>query len=189
MADPADPAAGCELVLILGGDGSILRGAELSRGTGVLILGINLGHVAFWPRPTPRRSAPRWDRIGRGLRLVEERLALQVRALRGGEQVFSSWALNEVTVEKASRERMIELDRRDRRSSPLHLGLRRPRHATPTGSTAYAFWAGGPIVAGRRSPARAVSAHALFARPVVVGPVPVGGRDPPACRRTRRGVV
>jgi NAD+ kinase len=146
MADPADPAAGCELVLILGGDGSILRGAELSRGTGVPILGINLGHVGFLAEADPEEIGTTVDRIVAGDYLVEERLALQVRALRGGEQVFSSWALNEVTVEKASRERMIELTV-EIDGRPLSTwGCDGLVMATPTGSTAYAFSAGGPIV-------------------------------------------
>ena len=66
MADPADPAAGCELVLILGGDGSILRGAELSRGTGVPILGINLGHVGFLAEADPEEIGTTVDRIVAG---------------------------------------------------------------------------------------------------------------------------
>ena len=172
MADPADPAAGCELVLILGGDGSILRGAELSRGTGVPILGINLGHVGFLAEADPEEIGTTVDRIVAGDYLVEERLALQVRALRGGEQVFSSWALNEVTVEKASRERMIELTV-EIDGRPLSTwGCDGLVMATPTGSTAYAFSAGGPIVWPDVEALLLVpiSAHALFARPVVVGP-------------------
>ena len=172
MADPANPAAGCELVLILGGDGSILRGAELSRGTGVPILGINLGHVGFLAEADPEEIGTTVDRIVAGDYLVEERLALQVRALRGGEQVFSSWALNEVTVEKASRERMIELTV-EIDGRPLSTwGCDGLVMATPTGSTAYAFSAGGPIVWPDVEALLLVpiSAHALFARPVVVGP-------------------
>ena len=172
MADPADPAAGCELVLILGGDGSILRGAELSRGTGVPILGINLGHVGFLAEADPEEIGTTVDRIVAGDYLVEERLALQVRALRGGEQFFSSWALNEVTVEKASRERMIELTV-EIDGRPLSTwGCDGLVMATPTGSTAYAFSAGGPIVWPDVEALLLVpiSAHALFARPVVVGP-------------------
>ena len=172
MADPADPAAGCELVLILGGDGSILRGAELSRGTGVPILGINLGHVGFLAEADPEEIGTTVDRIVAGDYLVEERLALQVRALRGDEQVFSSWALNEVTVEKASRERMIELTV-EIDGRPLSTwGCDGLVMATPTGSTAYAFSAGGPIVWPDVEALLLVpiSAHALFARPVVVGP-------------------
>ena len=169
MADPADPAAGCELVLILGGDGSILRGAELSRGTGVPILGINLGHVGFLAEADPEEIGTTVDRIVAVDYLVEERLALQVRALRGGEQVFSSWALNEVTVEKASRERMIELTV-EIDGRPLSTwGCDGLVMATPTGSTAYAFSAGGPIVWPDVEALLLVpiSAHALFARPVV----------------------
>ena len=171
MADPANPAAGCELVLILGGDGSILRGAELSPRHGVPIPGINLGHVGFLAEADPEEIGTTVDRIVAGDYLVEERLALQVRALRGGEQVFSSWALNEVTVEKASRERMIELTV-EIDGRPLSTwGCDGLVMATPT---APRHTRSRPVApsCGRRSPLLLVpiSAHALFARPVVVGP-------------------
>ncbi|MDH2444945.1 NAD kinase [Amnibacterium sp. CER49] len=164
-----------ELVVVLGGDGTILRAAELVRGTAVPVLGVNLGHVGFLAeaerddlRDTIRRVVQReWD--------VEERLALEVRALEDGRIVHTDWALNEVTVEKASRERMlevvVEIDGRPLTS----FGCDGMVVSTPTGSTAYAFSAGGPVMwptvdAILTAP---LSAHALFARPVVVPPTSV----------------
>lgn len=171
-SDPAHPAAGCELVVILGGDGTILRGAELARGSGVPLLGFNLGHVGFL-------AEIERDDIGRTVEhilarqwVVDERMALEVVVSAGDREVFRSWALNEVSIEKAARERMIELavgiDGR-----PLSTwGCDGLVMATPTGSTAYAFSAGGPIVWPDVEALLVVpiSAHALFARPVVVGP-------------------
>lgn len=172
MADPADPAAGCELVCILGGDGTILRGAEISRGAGVPLLGVNLGHVGFLAEAERHDIDRTVERIVARDYRVEDRLTLEVVASQDGSPFFRSWALNEVTVEKGSRERMIELaveiDGR-----PLSTwGCDGIVMATPTGSTAYAFSAGGPVVWPDVAALLLVpiSAHALFARPVVVGP-------------------
>ena len=95
------PAAGCELVCVLGGDGTILRGAELSRGSGVPLLGVNLGHVGFLAEAEREDLDATVERIVSRDYHVEERMALEVRAVEDGRPVFTSWALNEVTVEKA----------------------------------------------------------------------------------------
>ena len=158
-ADPADPAAGCELVCILGGDGSILRAAELSRGSGVPLLGVNFGHVGFLAEVERDDLDVTVERIVERSYAVEERMALEVTAFHDGETVFESWALNELTV---------EIDGR-----PLSTwGCDGVVMATPTGSTAYAFSAGGPVVWPDVEALLLVpiSAHALFARPLVVGP-------------------
>jgi len=169
---PDSAAAGCELVCVLGGDGTILRGAELSRGSGVPLLGVNLGHVGFLAEAEREDLDATVERIVSHDYTVEERMTLEVHAVDDGRTVFSSWALNEVSVEKASRERMLELtlviDGR-----PLSTwGCDGVVMATPTGSTAYAFSAGGPVVWPDVEALLVVpiSAHALFSRPVVVGP-------------------
>jgi NAD+ kinase len=172
LADPEAPAAGCELVCVLGGDGTILRGAELSRGSDAPLLGVNLGHVGFLAEAEREDLSETVDHIVARRYSVEERLTLDVNAMVDGDPVCQTWALNEATVEKASRERMIEvtieIDGR-----PLSTwGCDGVVMATPTGSTAYAFSAGGPVVwpdveAMLLVP---ISAHALFARPMVVGP-------------------
>jgi NAD+ kinase len=164
--------ADLELVVVLGGDGTILRAAELVHGCPVPLLGVNLGHVGFLA------EAER-DDLGSTIRSVierawevEERTCLDVRVLRDGEVVHTDWALNEATVEKASRERMvevvIEVDARPLSS----FGCDGVVIATPTGSTAYAFSAGGPIVWPNLDAILCVpvAAHALFARPIVVQP-------------------
>jgi NAD+ kinase len=166
------PATGCELVCVLGGDGTILRGAELSRGSGVPLLGVNLGHVGFLAEAEREDLDATVERILARDYHVEERMALEVRAVEDGRPVFTSWALNEVTVEKASRERMLELTV-EIDGRPLSTwGCDGIVMATPTGSTAYAFSAGGPVVWPDVEALLVVpiSAHALFARPVVVGP-------------------
>ena len=167
-----DPVQGCELVVVLGGDGTILRGAELARGSAVPVLGVNLGHVGFLAEAEREELKATVDRIVRRDYTVEERMALEVNIHVDGRAVDQTWALNEVSVEKAARERMLqvtlEVDGR-----PLSTwGCDGVVVATPTGSTAYAFSAGGPVVWPDVEAMLVVplSAHALFARPLVVGP-------------------
>lgn len=171
-ADPADPARGCELVCVLGGDGTILRGAELSRGTEAPLLGVNLGHVGFLAEAEREDLGATVDRIVARDYVVEERMTLEATATYGGEVIARSWALNEVAVEKSSRERMLEVTL-EINGRPLSTwGCDGVVMATPTGSTAYAFSAGGPVVWPDVEAMLVVpiSAHALFARPLVVGP-------------------
>ncbi len=168
------PAAtqGCELVLVIGGDGTILRAAELARDSGAPLLGINLGHVGFLAEADPEDVDHTMAAIVERSYRVEERLTLDVRVSCEGTVVATTWALNEASVEKAARERMLEVmvgvDHR-----PLsRWGCDGVVCATPTGSTAYNFSAGGPIVWPDVEALLLVplSAHALFARPMVVGP-------------------
>lgn len=163
---------GCELVCVLGGDGTILRGAEVSRGSGAPLLGVNLGHVGFLAEAERKDLDAVVERICARDYTVEERMTLEVRARSEGREIFVSWALNEATVEKASRERMLELTV-EIDGRPLSTwGCDGIVMATPTGSTAYAFSAGGPVVWPDVEALLLVpiSAHALFSRPVVVGP-------------------
>ena len=161
-----------ECAIVVGGDGTILRAAELLRGAKVPLLGVNLGHVGFLAE-TERDTIPETVRrvLARDY-TVEERMTLSVRVKVGNEVVYETWALNEATVEKASRERMlevvIEVDRRPLSS----FGCDGVIMATPTGSTAYSFSAGGPVVWPGVEALLLVpmSAHALFARPLVVAP-------------------
>jgi len=168
----ADAAQGVEIVFALGGDGTLLRAAELARPAGAPLLGINLGRVGFLAEAeiSDLDQAVR-DVVARAY-TVEERLTVDVTAELRGEVIAESWALNEVTVEKSMPERMLELmvavdDR------PLsRYGCDGVICATPTGSTAYAFSAGGPVVWPEVEALLVVpiSAHALFSRPLVTAP-------------------
>jgi NAD+ kinase len=162
-----------ELAIVLGGDGTILRAAELVREGTAPVLGINMGHVGFLAEAEADDLDDAMRRIIDRDYTVEERMALSVRVKdAGGSVIYETWALNEATVEKASRERMmevvIEIDGR-----PLStFGCDGMVVATPTGSTAYNFSAGGPVIWPTVEAIAVVplSAHALFARPLVVGP-------------------
>ena len=172
IADPGDPLDHAELVIVLGGDGTILRGAEHSRGTGVPLLGVNLGHVGFLAESERDDLAPTVERIASQTYEVEERMTLAVTVRQEGEKPYPCWALNEVSVEKASRERMLELTIEVDGRPLSSWGGDGLIVSTPTGSTAYAFSAGGPVVWPQVEAMLLVpnSAHALFARPLVLGP-------------------
>lgn len=161
-----------ELAIVLGGDGTILKAAETVREASVPLLGVNLGHVGFLAESERDDLGYTISRALAHDYRVEERMALSVRVKHGTDVVYETWALNEATVEKAERERMlevvVEVDRRPLSS----FGCDGVVMSTPTGSTAYSFSAGGPVVWPSLDALLLVplSAHALFARPLVVGP-------------------
>ncbi|UMG92586.1 NAD kinase [Nocardioides sp. TF02-7] len=167
-----DASRGCELTVVIGGDGSILRAAEVTHERLTPVLGVNLGHVGFLAEAEHEDVAATIEAIIEQRYSTEDRLTLDVRAYLDGALVYSTFAVNEASVEKAARERMlevvVEIDGR-----PLsRWGCDGVVCATPTGSTAYNFSAGGPIVWPQVEALCIVplSAHALFARPMVVGP-------------------
>jgi NAD+ kinase len=161
-----------EVVMVLGGDGTILKAAEVVREWATPLLGINLGHVGFLAESERDGMSDAVARVVEHDYLVKERLALDVRVIVGGHEEFRTWALNEATIEKSARERMlevvVEIDERPLSS----FGCDGIVMATPTGSTAYSFSAGGPVVWPSVEALLLVplSAHALFARPLVINP-------------------
>jgi NAD+ kinase len=171
---PVSPAAaaGAEMVLVVGGDGTLLRAAELAHPAGVPLLGVNLGHVGFLAEAEPEDLSAAVASVVARRYAVEQRMTIDIDVRLNGSRNGGTWALNEASVEKAARERMldlvVEVDGR-----PLsRFGCDGVVFATPTGSTAYAFSAGGPVVwpdveALLMVP---ISAHALFAGPMVVSP-------------------
>jgi NAD+ kinase len=171
-ADPHDPTDGAELVVVLGGDGTILRGAEHSRGTGVPLLGVNLGHVGFLAEAEREEVPATVDHIVNRAYEVEERMTLAVTVRQEGERPYPCWALNEVSVEKAARERMLEVAVEVDGKPLSAFGCDGVVVSTPTGSTAYAFSLGGPVIWPDVEAILMVpnAAHALFARPIVVSP-------------------
>jgi NAD+ kinase len=159
-----------EMIIVLGGDGTLLRAAEIARPVGTPLLGVNLGHVGFLAEAEVADLAAAVDRVVEGRYDVEERLTIEVIARLNGQVLAATWALNEATVEKCDRmlEVVAEID-----GHPLsRWGCDGVICATPTGSTAYAFSAGGPVVWPEVEALLLVpiSAHALFARPLVVSP-------------------
>jgi NAD+ kinase len=171
----ADQIRDVELMLVLGGDGTILRGAEKVIASDTPLLGVNLGHVGFLAEAEAAEIDSIVDHVVHRTYTVEERFTIDVTLRDGGEIVWSSFAVNEVSIEKAARERMLEIavevdDRPLSRWACDGMLV-----ATPTGSTAYAFSAGGPVLWPELDALLLVplSAHALFARPLVLGPTSV----------------
>jgi NAD+ kinase len=164
-------ADGVEIVFALGGDGTLLRAAELARPSGAPLLGINLGKVGFLAEAEIGDLDNVVSAVVDGSYAVDARLTVDVTAELDGEPLAASWALNEVSVERGSRamlELMVDVDGR-----PLsRYGCDAVVCATPTGSTAYAFSAGGPVVWPDLEALLLVpvSAHTLFSRPLVAAP-------------------
>jgi NAD+ kinase len=170
--DDPQAAEGAEIVFALGGDGTFLRAAELARPAKAPLLGVNLGKVGFLAEAETGDIDHAVRAIVDGTYSVHERLTLDVRAEYDGRLIADSWALNEVSVEKGQRAQMLEL-LVDVDGRPLsRYGCDGVVCATPTGSTAYAFSAGGPVVWPEVEALLLVpiSAHALFSKPLVTGP-------------------
>jgi NAD+ kinase len=165
-------AEGCELVLVLGGDGTVLRAAELALAASVPILGINLGRVGFLTEAEAEHLDEALAQVVRRDYRIEQRMTLEVSVRVDDQVVDRSWALNEASIENESRlgvlEVVVEVDGR-----PVStFGCDGVLIASPTGSTAYAFSAGGPVVWPELEALLVIpsNAHALFARPLVTSP-------------------
>ncbi|MQA63735.1 MAG: NAD kinase [Actinophytocola sp.] len=166
----ADPAAGAELVFVLGGDGTLLRAAELARPAQVPVLGVNLGRMGFLAEADSDALAETVRRVVDRTYQVEERMTLDVTVTVDGRTFARTWALNEASVEKGTRERILDALITIDGHPVSSFGCDGVLCATPTGSTAYAFSAGGPIIWPDVEALVVVpsNAHAMFARPMVV---------------------
>lgn len=163
---------GCELLIVLGGDGTLLRGAEFARASGVPMLGVNLGSVGFLAEAERDDIDRVVDRVVARSYEVEERMTIDVVVHRNGDIVHTDWALNEAAVQKVSAEKMLEVVLEIDGRPVTAFGCDGIALSTPTGSTAYAFSAGGPVVWPEVEALLMVpiSAHALFAKPLVTSP-------------------
>ncbi|MFZ2172743.1 MAG: NAD kinase [Rhodococcus sp. (in: high G+C Gram-positive bacteria)] len=167
-----DAARGCEMVLVLGGDGTFLRAAELAQAASIPVLGINLGRIGFLAEAEAEHLDEALGQVVRREYRVERRMTLDVAIRLDDEIIERGWALNEASIENRSRlgvlEVVLEVDGR-----PVSaFGCDGVLISTPTGSTAYAFSAGGPVVWPELEALLVVpsNAHALFARPLVTSP-------------------
>ena len=163
-----------EVIVVFGGDGTILRAAEQALASDIPVLGVNLGHVGFLAELEMSQMPELVSHVTRGDFILEKRMTIEVGLFHPSSEtpVWTSIAINEVCLEKAARMKMIDclvsID-----------GLPVSQWAcdgilvsTPTGSTAYAFSAGGPVMWPQLEAYQVVplSAHALFARPMVLAP-------------------
>ncbi|PAT09129.1 NAD kinase [Corynebacterium hadale] len=168
-----DAAKGCELVLVLGGDGTFLRAASFAHAQDIPVLGINLGHVGFLAEGESESLEAVIQHVIDKTYRVEERMTIDVMVRDADDnELGRSWALNECSIENANRTQVLdatlEIDFRPVSS----FGCDGVLISTPTGSTAYAFSAGGPVMWPALDAILVVpsNAHALFAKPLVVSP-------------------
>jgi NAD+ kinase len=172
IIDGPESANDAEVALVLGGDGTFLRAAEDARRAAIPLLGVNLGHVGFLAETELGALEATVSAVVDCRYEVEQRLTLKMTATLHDEVIAVDWALNEASVEKSSREKMLELAVSVDDRPLLRFGCDGLICATPTGSTAYAFSVGGPIVWPNVEALLVVpnAAHALFDRPLVVAP-------------------
>jgi NAD+ kinase len=160
-----------EVAVVLGGDGTMLRAAEVAQVRDIPLLGVNLGHVGFLSEVERSKTIDVIHALVNKTYVIDPRITLGYSVERDGEVITSGWALNEVTVEREKAtmvELFLEIDGR-----PIsRWGCDGLICATPTGSTAYAFSAGGPILWPEVDAlvVLPISAHALFSRPLVISP-------------------
>lgn len=162
-----------EVAIVLGGDGSILHAAEATRERGIPIIGVNMGHVGFLAESEVEHISDVVRQAADRDYQVEERMTLEVTVEHPESgRIERGWAINEATVEKIERSRMIDVAIGIDGKGVSTFGCDAVVISTPTGSTAYAFSGGGPVVWPDVEALLLVpiSAHALFTRPMVVGP-------------------
>jgi NAD+ kinase len=161
----------CDLAVVVGGDGTMLHAARSLVDHEVPLVGVNLGHLGFLTDIPPSLMTESLDQILAGDYVVEERLMLRATVLRGGKEVAAYDALNDLVLHKWDSARMIELETRIDghflnvfRSDGLIV-------STPTGSTAYALSAGGPLVHPTLHALLIVPVcpHTMSNRPIVIG--------------------
>ena len=161
-----------EIVVVLGGDGTMLRAAELVHGTDVPIVGINMGHVGFLAEFERFQIQDALAKIASRDYSIDERVVAQVAVTIPHQSTpIMDWALNDVTIENAERGRMLEIAIAVDDVDVSSFGCDGVIISTPTGSTAYAFSAGGPVIWPEVGALQLVplAAHALFARPLIIG--------------------
>ncbi|MDE3227363.1 MAG: NAD kinase [Acidobacteriota bacterium] len=160
-----------EVAVVLGGDGTMLRAAEVAQEHDIPLLGVNLGHVGFLSEVERSKISDVIHALVNKTYVIDPRITLGYTVERDGQVVASGWALNEVTVEREKAtmvELFLEIDNR-----PIsRWGCDGLICSTPTGSTAYAFSTGGPVVWPQVDAlvVLPISAHALFSRPLVISP-------------------
>ena len=168
-------AAGTEMVFVLGGDGTLLRAAELAHPAGVPVLGVNLGRVGFLAEADWDALEETVAHVVAGEYEVEDRMTVDVTAMHDGHLIASTWALNEASVEKSTRGGVLDVAIEVNDRTVTAFGCDGVLCSTPTGSTAYAFSSGGPIMWPDVRALLVVpsNAHAVFSRPLVVAPTSV----------------
>ncbi|MBK9178313.1 MAG: NAD(+)/NADH kinase [Acidimicrobiales bacterium] len=171
----AELASGADVALSLGGDGTMLRTVDLVAAAGVPVLGVNVGQLGYLTEVEPAALDAALVRLGRGDYAIEERMMLSVTAEPAGKPASTATGLNEAVLEKTPMGHTVRLGVSIDGEFFTTYAADGLIVATPTGSTAYAFSARGPIVAPehRALLLTPVSPHMLFDRTLVLEPTTV----------------
>lgn len=169
-ARKADLPSQSDLIVVLGGDGTLLSMARTIGDLGIPIVGVNLGDLGFLTATTLDEMIPALDALLRGQMVIEERMMLATRVVRDGQAVASWLGLNDTVITKAAMSRIINLSVS---IDGQHAILYRADGlivSTPTGSTAYSLSAGGPILYPTLDGVvlTPICSHTLTNRPIVV---------------------
>jgi NAD+ kinase len=164
-------AAASELLLVLGGDGTLLAAARVAAARGIPILPINMGSLGFLTSFMLEELYPALEDILAGRLTISERVMLHAELQRGGKILDKQTVLNEVVINKGALARMIELELSIDQDFVCRYRADGLIVASPTGSTAYSLSAGGPIVhpSVESFLITPICPHTLSDRPVVVG--------------------
>ncbi len=165
-----DEAANADLIIAIGGDGTMLYASSRARGSNAPILGINRGRLGFLADVTPDEMISSVDHVLRGDYTTDSRLMLQARLLSSSGEEQTAFALNDVVLQRSETGRMVDFETRiSGRYVNTHSGDGLIV-ATPTGSTAYALSCGGPIIEPQLDAIVVVPVcpHTLTDRPIVV---------------------
>ena len=160
----------CELVIVAGGDGTILNAVRSLAHANVPLLGINVGRLGFLADISPKELEESLNDILAGSYHQEERILLEMQVYRDDKLIFEGTAFNDVVVHIRDVARMIEFETRINDEFVNHQRADGIVISTPTGSTAYALSSGGPILHATLDAITLVpiSPHTLSSRPLVV---------------------
>jgi NAD+ kinase len=172
LGDEAEIGRSAELVVVLGGDGTLIHAQSLLAGRPVPILGVNMGSLGFMTEVPQDELYPLLELVLAGKAKVSDRMKLRVHLHRGGtaERILDAEVLNDVVISKSALSRMAELDTRCSGDFVTTYKADGVIVATPTGSTAYALAANGPIMypTMRGVIIAPICPHTLTQRPLVV---------------------
>ena len=165
-----DAIRNADLIIAMGGDGTILYASRLARDTGTPILGINRGRLGFLADVTPKEMIASVDHVLRGDYTTDSRLMLEARLRVSSGEEITAIALNDVVLQRSETGRMVDFETR---ISGHYVNTHSGDGlivATPTGSTAYALSCGGPIIEPQLDTVVVVPVcpHTLTDRPIVI---------------------
>ena len=170
LAGDDDALRSCDFIITLGGDGTILTASRIAAPARVPILGIHMGHFGFIAEGHPSDLFPHLDDLLEGRMTVEERIMVHGKVFRDEKAVYEAVGLNDVVVTKGTQTRMLTLQTLFTGGDSATYQADGVIIATPTGSTAYALSAGGPLVEPTVQALLVIPIypHTLSARPLVI---------------------